>query len=54
MPELVTTLVSTFRGQRDVAIGNLIGSSDLDQAKLRIVGLLADEFGIQRQPRRTT
>ena len=27
MPELVTTLVSTFRGQRDVAIGNLIGSS---------------------------
>lgn len=27
MPELVTTLVSAFRGQRDVAIGNLIGSS---------------------------
>jgi len=27
MPELVTTLISTFRGERDVAIGNLIGSS---------------------------
>lgn len=26
-PELVTTLVATFRGQRDIAIGNLIGSS---------------------------
>ncbi len=26
-PELVTTLVSTFRGTRDIAIGNLIGSS---------------------------
>lgn len=26
-PELVTTLVSTFRGERDMAIGNLIGSS---------------------------
>lgn len=27
MPELVTTLVGTIRGERDVAIGNLIGSS---------------------------
>ncbi|OBC01091.1 sodium:calcium antiporter [Mycobacterium sp. 852013-50091_SCH5140682] len=26
-PELVTTIVSTVRGQRDVAIGNLMGSS---------------------------
>lgn len=26
-PELVTTLVSTVRGERDIAIGNLIGSS---------------------------
>lgn len=26
-PELVTALVSTFRGSRDVALGNLIGSS---------------------------
>jgi cation:H+ antiporter len=26
-PEMVTTLVSTFRGDRDIAIGNLIGSS---------------------------
>lgn len=26
-PELVTTLVATFRGDRDIAIGNLIGSS---------------------------
>lgn len=26
-PELVTTLVSTIRGDRDIAIGNLIGSS---------------------------
>ncbi|MDF1486898.1 calcium/sodium antiporter [Tessaracoccus caeni] len=27
MPELVTTLISTLRGERDVAIGNLLGSS---------------------------
>lgn len=27
MPEFVTTLISTIRGQRDIAIGNLIGSS---------------------------
>jgi cation:H+ antiporter len=26
-PELVTTLVSTFRGDRDIALGNLLGSS---------------------------
>jgi cation:H+ antiporter len=26
-PELVTTLVSTIRGKRDLAIGNLLGSS---------------------------
>jgi cation:H+ antiporter len=26
-PELVTTLVSTIRGERDLAIGNLLGSS---------------------------
>jgi len=26
-PELVTTLVSTFRGERDIALGNLLGSS---------------------------
>lgn len=26
-PELVTTLVSTWKGQRDIAIGNLLGSS---------------------------
>lgn len=26
-PELVTALVSTFRGDRDIAVGNLIGSS---------------------------
>lgn len=26
-PELVTALISTFRGERDIAIGNLIGSS---------------------------
>ncbi|MBX3183371.1 MAG: calcium/sodium antiporter [Polyangiaceae bacterium] len=27
MPELVTTVVATVRGERDVAVGNLIGSS---------------------------
>lgn len=27
LPELVTTLLSTLKGQRDVAIGNLLGSS---------------------------
>ena len=26
-PELVTTVVSTLRGERDVAVGNLLGSS---------------------------
>src|SRR5690606_14202900 len=26
-PELVTTIISTVRGERDIAIGNLIGSS---------------------------
>jgi cation:H+ antiporter len=26
-PELVTTLTSTFRGERDIAVGNLLGSS---------------------------
>jgi len=26
-PELVTTIVSTLRGERDIAVGNLLGSS---------------------------
>jgi cation:H+ antiporter len=26
-PELVTTLLSTLRGDRDIAVGNLLGSS---------------------------
>ena len=26
-PELVTTVVSTLRGERDIAVGNLLGSS---------------------------
>jgi cation:H+ antiporter len=26
-PELVTTLTSTVRGDRDIAVGNLLGSS---------------------------
>ena len=45
MPELVTTLVSTFRGQRDVAIGNLIGSSVYNLAFILAALLLMAPFG---------
>ncbi len=27
IPELVTTMVATYKGDRDVAVGNLVGSS---------------------------
>jgi len=38
-PELVTTVVSTLRNQRDIAIGNLIGSSAYNI--LAILGITA-------------
>lgn len=43
MPELVTSLVSAYRGKADLAIGNVVGSNLLNQ--LVILGLCATVSG---------
>ena len=45
-PELVTTVMSTLRGERDVAIGNLIGSSVYNICVILGVTCLVPEAGI--------
>jgi cation:H+ antiporter len=45
-PELVTTVVSTLRGQRDVALGNLLGSSTYNIALVLGVTVLASPHGV--------
>ncbi len=56
MPELITSLVAALRGQTDLAIGNVVGSSLLNQLLVlgsaaifsRESGLLVEEILIQR------
>jgi cation:H+ antiporter len=45
-PELVTTIVSTLRGDRAIAIGNLLGSSVYNIALVLGVTILAAPSGI--------
>lgn len=45
-PELVTTLVSTVRGERDLAIGNLLGSSVYNIAVVLAVTCVAAPGGV--------
>lgn len=45
-PELVTTLVSTVRGERDIAVGNLIGSSVYNLALILGVTALVSPLAI--------
>lgn len=40
-PELVTAILSTFRGERDIAIGNLIGSSTFNLTLILGITVLA-------------
>lgn len=49
-PELVTTLVSTVRGNRDVALGNLLGSSTYNIALVLGITVLAAPAGIPVDP----
>lgn len=46
-PELVTTIISTIRNQRDIAIGNLIGSSAYNIMVILGVTCLVDDRGIK-------
>jgi cation:H+ antiporter len=45
-PELVTTVVSTVRGERDLAIGNLIGSSIYNIGAVLALTILVAPHGI--------
>jgi cation:H+ antiporter len=45
-PELVTTVVSTLRGERDLAIGNLIGSSIYNIGAVLALTALVAPYGI--------
>jgi cation:H+ antiporter len=45
-PELVTTVISTIKGERDVAIGNLIGSSVYNICAILGVTCLVPDTGI--------
>ncbi len=49
-PELVTTLVSTVRGNRDVALGNLLGSSTYNIALVLGITVLAAPGGVPVDP----
>jgi len=40
LPELATTLSATFRGKRDIAVGNLIGSSTLNTTLIFGIALM--------------
>lgn len=43
MPEIATSLVAAFRGQRDIAVGNVVGSNIFNVlACLGFAGMLAD------------
>jgi len=46
-PELVTTIISTVRGERDIAIGNLIGSSAYNVLIILGVTCLIPADGVQ-------
>ncbi|MBC2644423.1 MULTISPECIES: calcium/sodium antiporter [unclassified Rhodococcus (in: high G+C Gram-positive bacteria)] len=49
-PELVTTLISTVRGDRDVALGNLLGSSVYNIALILGITALVAPGGIEVPP----
>ena len=49
-PELVTTLVSTVRGDRDIAIGNLLGSSVYNIALVLGITILVAPAALQLPP----
>ena len=50
LPELATSLVAAIRGQRDIAVGNVVGSNIFNTlAVLGIAGLVAPE-GVQVAP----
>jgi cation:H+ antiporter len=49
-PELVTTVVSTLRGERDIAIGNLLGSSIYNILLILGVTCLVPAHGLELTP----
>ena len=49
-PELVTTIVSTLRGNREVAIGNLLGSSIYNILAILGITCLASPAGVVMDP----
>jgi cation:H+ antiporter len=49
-PELVTTLVSTVRGDREIAIGNLLGSSVYNIALILGITILVAPSGLEIPP----
>jgi cation:H+ antiporter len=49
-PELVTTIVSTVRGERDIAIGNLLGSSVYNIVLVLGITCLAAPRALQLEP----
>jgi len=49
-PELVTTVVSTLRGERDIAVGNLLGSSIYNILLILGVTCLVPAHGLELTP----
>jgi cation:H+ antiporter len=49
-PELVTTLMGTIRGDRDIAIGNLLGSSVYNIALVLGITILVAPAALQLPP----
>ena len=49
-PELVTTIVSTLRGERDIAVGNLLGSSIYNILLILGISCLVPAHGLELTP----
>ncbi|MEM9805811.1 MAG: calcium/sodium antiporter [Cyanobacteria bacterium P01_D01_bin.56] len=51
LPELATSMVATFRGERDIAVGNVVGSNIFNiLVVLGVTSALAPAGGIQMEP----
>lgn len=47
LPELITTVVASIRGQRDIAVGNVVGSNVFNMLGVLGVGALAAPSGLE-------
>ena len=52
LPELATSLVATMRGERDIAVGNIVGSCLFNIGVVLSATALVSRVGFRSSPRR--